>query len=463
MKSPLLKAFAALGMTCAMALTIGCQSKSLKQPGKPLMLIGLDGLEWNVVLEMLDNDRLPNIARLMKDGLYGELSVTKPTLSPIIWTSIATGMTADKHGILGFIHPDRPDRSATEQLYTSADRRVKAFWNILSDYGLRVNTIGWWLTYPAEQVNGVMVAQVNTITPKMRRDGRGIWKGTLVRDLQGQVYPPEAHEKVLAALPAVEQALPALVQDLFKSRGKLVPSYEALLEQSVWAFRADAVYHRVAVDLLERDPNFDLFAVYFGGSDVTGHRFWRFMYPDLYNTATPQAQRRKLGGVVRAYYQYLDGVIGDLVAAAPADVTVMIVSDHGMDPVRTQTTTLGAGLSGGHLNGPAAFFIARGPLVNRGAQEKSRGPLKRSDLVEHGTILDITPTLLAMLGVPVGKDMSGRVMRNVIDRDVLERFKIDYVSSHTDGKWMRSRPSDERARADVGERIEQLRQLGYID
>ncbi len=460
------KFLTALFVTCIAATTFGCQSgpaKPVERPGKPLMLIGIDGLEWDVVLELLGADRLPNIARAMKTGIYGELSVTKPTLSPIIWTSIATGMTSEEHGVTGFIHPDRQRASDGERLYTSADRRVKAFWNILSDYDLRVNTVGWWLTYPAEKVSGTMVAQVNTITPQLRAAGRGIWKGSLVENLEGQVYPPEDQATVLEALPVVEAALPQLVEDIFGDTGKLSPAYAALLEQSMWAFRADAIYHRVARDLLERDPDFDLFAVYFGGSDVVGHRFWRFMYPELYETPTPAALRRKLGEIVRDYYEYLDTVIGDLIAAAPPDVTVIIVSDHGMRAVRKTSTNLGADLSGGHLEGPPAFFILNGPLAATPTPKKYRGPIQRFDLEAYGTILDVTPTMLAMLGVPVGRDMTGRVMKAVINRDVLERHGIDYVSSHTGLLWNRLRPSDERARNDVGERIEQLRQLGYLD
>jgi len=455
---------ALLAALIMIAPALGCRPSRPEREHNPVLLVGLDGLEWNVVLEMLEAERLPNIAALMDGGIYGDLAVTKPTLSPIIWTSIATGVTSERHGVTGFINPARrKEADEGDRLYTSSDRKVKAFWNILSDYDLRVNTVGWWLTYPAEKVNGVMVAQVNTVTPKLRRAGRGIWKGTLVEDLDGQVYPPEMQKTVLKALPVVEKTLPDLIEKIFGETGKLGPAYQALLDQSMWAFRADAVYKQVAVDLLQHDPEFDLFAVYFGGSDVVGHRFWRFMYPQLYATATPASLERKLGGIVRDYYEYLDGVIGQLLAAAPKNVTMMIVSDHGMEAIRTDVTDLGADLSGGHLEAPAAFFLAKGPLVTSTVRGDYRGPIRRFDLVEHGSVLDITPTILAMLGAPVGKDMVGRVMRDVIDPEFLERHGVDYVSSHTGGLWNRLRPSDKRARSEVGERIEQLRQLGYID
>ena len=95
----------------------------------PILLIGLDGVEWAVVLEMLHQDRLPTIAALMQRGAYGRMSTTKPTLSPVIWTSIATGMTAGKHGIRHFIHKQEEEIDGIKRLYTSMDRKTKAFWN----------------------------------------------------------------------------------------------------------------------------------------------------------------------------------------------------------------------------------------------------------------------------------------------------------------------------------------------
>jgi hypothetical protein len=268
---------------------------------------------------------------------------------------------------------------------------------------------------------------------------------------------------VLQALPIVKKRLPSLVESIFGDTSRLGTAYEALREQSIWAFRADAVYHRVAVDLLTREPSFDLFAVYFGGSDVVGHRFWRFMYPELYVTPTLASHKRKLGEIVREYYAYLDSTIGDLVAAAPKNATIMIVSDHGMRAVRTDTEDLGAALSGGHSEGPPAFFLAKGPLLRATPVPAQRGPLRRFDLVEHGSILDVTPTILAILGVPVGRDMVGRVMRDILDPTLLETYGIDYVSSHTGKFWKHMRRSDTRAREDIVERIDQLRQLGYLE
>ena len=111
----------------------------------PVMLIGADGVEWNLVLPMLAEGRLPNIRGLMERGSYGLLETIIPTSSPIIWTTIATGKSRQQHGINGFVYHD-PRRPDAPEIYTSADRTTSAIWNMVSAQDKRANVIGWWMT-----------------------------------------------------------------------------------------------------------------------------------------------------------------------------------------------------------------------------------------------------------------------------------------------------------------------------
>jgi len=432
---------------------------------RPVVLIGIDGLEWGTVLRMIASGRLPTLARLMRDGVFGALEVTKPTLSPIIWTSIATGSTSRKHGIRGFVHGEQKTTDSEGRpavLYSSNDRRVKAFWNIVSDAGRRVHTIGWWLTYPVEEVNGVMVAQVNTVTPQMRRAGQGIWKGHLVEGLRGQVHPTEREAALLAMIPTAAAEAPSLVREILGALPEnAAPVPLQMLEQSIWAFRGDALYHRIALEVLREDRPFDLFAVYFGGADVVGHRFWRHAYPELYRHAPSQDEQRVFGHVLEAYYGYLDTVVASLIAAAPGDANVMIVSDHGMTAVRTTGRFRSPALSGGHLSAPPAVLVAAGPDIRRSGVDPAA--LEAEDLARVGSILDVTPTILALLDIPIGRDMDGDVASALLSPQLLERQPIRYVPTHTERTWFARRPKPVVATgAADNERIEQLRALGYL-
>ena len=201
----------------------------------PIVLVGMDGLEWDVVLEMIQDGRLPALAGLMRRGVFGELQTLQPAWSPTIWTSAATGKLPRKHGITGFVRSSEDKEG--QRLYTSADRRAKAIWNILSDFGRSVTTIGWWVTFPVEQINGVMVAQVNTTTPEAKRAEKGMWKGSLVEGLDGQVHPPERQHEILSIRRIVEEELPGLQERVFgEFSSELAPLPRRLWRNCLWAF-----------------------------------------------------------------------------------------------------------------------------------------------------------------------------------------------------------------------------------
>jgi hypothetical protein len=175
----------ALAMACALT-NLGCLQTRTEPGDRSVLLFAIDGLEWSVMRPLLLAGELPHLRQLFETGQAGRLQTLEPTHSPIIWTSIATGRTPAEHGIEGFVYQHEGER----RIYTSRQRRVKAFWNILTDRGRTVDSIGWWTTYPAEEVQGTMVSQVNVL-----REGgqplQGLWKGGLIDGLPGQVYPPD--------------------------------------------------------------------------------------------------------------------------------------------------------------------------------------------------------------------------------------------------------------------------------
>jgi hypothetical protein len=160
---------------------------------------------------------------------------------------------------------------------------------------------------------------------------------------------------------------------------------------------------------------------------------------------------------------YLDSVIADLLGRAPSDTTTILVGDHGMLPIRTKSSFADATLSGGHLKGPAAFFVAAGPSIRRAKNPPDLGKIKRRNLPLLGSILDIAPTVLALRGIAVGRDMQGDPMVDILDPKFLKDFPIRKVRSHTDRGWFESRDITVVENADPSERLEQLRTLGYLD
>ena len=124
---------------------------------RKVLLIGWDSADWRVLSPLMDEGLLPTLSSLVNRGVMGNLGTIEPILSPIVWTSIATGKLPHKHGVLGFVEPDplgggsRPVGSRT--------RRVRALWNMLSEAGLATHVVGWYAGHPAESINGVCVSE----------------------------------------------------------------------------------------------------------------------------------------------------------------------------------------------------------------------------------------------------------------------------------------------------------------
>ena len=116
-----------------------------------LLLVGWDAADWQMIHPLLDAGRMPNLKRLVDGGVMGNLLTLQPILSPILWTSIATGKRAYLHGVHGFIEP-APDGTALRPT-SSSTRKCKALWNILSQAGKRCHAIGWYASHPAEVIN----------------------------------------------------------------------------------------------------------------------------------------------------------------------------------------------------------------------------------------------------------------------------------------------------------------------
>lgn len=429
----------------------------------PVLVVGMDGLEWDIMAPLLRAGELPNMASLMERGTYGLFGTMHPTWSPRIWTTIATGKKPEQHGILDFVHYDE-DRTPLS-LYTSEDRKTKAWWNILSDAGVRNDTIGWWMTFPVEPVDGVMVAQTNAPV-----DAKGPSKGLLREGVPAQVFPASMEEQVFATMEAQEQEIDATIETIFGKPNLFSPEARQRWDDCRWAFRADSTYLAIALKRAESGPA-PLTSVYFGGTDVVGHRFFASYQPGPFGFSKNSDEVKSFQDVIPAYYRYMDDVLGDLLEAWPKDTTVFVVSDHGMVSQHEEIEMLAkfsngsAGKSkyshtGGHGRAEPGVLLAAGPLIiNQGGDFQAES-FTRQGLQTQGSVLDLCPTLLTIFGVPGAEDMAGQTMAKVLVEEVKA---LPPILTHDDAGWLESRIKTGIQPVDSGGRIHQLENLGYLD
>lgn len=251
----------------------------------PWIVIGIDGGEWRVIRQLWEEGRLPNLRAIAERGSTATLR-TAYARSPVIWTTIATGVVPDRHGITDFVAPT----AAGDVPATSTLRRVPALWNMLSRARRRVAVLGWWATWPAEEVNGV------------------VFSDRALLDLDRRVHAPGLESEVDAAL-----AEAAAAPNAFGGNDL--------------ARRMDQAVARLARRLAAR-REFDLMLVYFRGVDIVSHSDWQSFVPRAFGLAGES------GGEVPRAYEAVDAAVGEILAAAPPYSNVMVVSDHGFRALR---------------------------------------------------------------------------------------------------------------------------------
>ena len=178
-----------------------------------------------------------------------------------------------------------------------------------------------------------------------------------------------------------------------------------------WSFRADATYLSIAQSLLKSEKPFDLMMVYFGGPDVVGHRFWRYMQPELYDHPPSRKEIENLGHVITDYYAYIDRSVGALTDALGPDGSVTIISDHGMQPYGAKFDAAEVSqqkFSAHHFRWSPGVIIAAGSRIRRTPGRQAPEDLTEDGLRPLGSIYDITPTILTWMRIPLGRDMDGR-------------------------------------------------------
>jgi arylsulfatase A-like enzyme len=209
--------------------------------------------------------------------------------------------------------------------------------------------------------------------------------------------------------------------------------------------------------------------VYFGATDVVPHQFWRYHQPEAFRHPPRPERIVRLGEVVNRTYEHADAVLGELLAALPRNANVFVISDHGMQAKHTEldfdaeARTRPERESGGHGGGPPGILVAAGPAIRRAEPSAPIAELTRSDLPTAGAVADITPTILALRRIPIGRDMDGRILDDLLRPSVLEETDVEFVPTHDTPEWLAAHTEAVSERLGSEERIEQLRALGYLD
>ncbi|MBC8512315.1 MAG: alkaline phosphatase family protein [Dehalococcoidia bacterium] len=285
-------------------MSIGGREKSHMVGNNPdgrMLVIGLDSATLDLIGPWVKAGKLPHMARLIKEGASGELESVPNMNSAPAWSSIVTGKNPGKHGIFWFVEDD-PTRYGYTYVNASF-RTAKPIWQLLSEAGRRVGVINVPISYPADPLNGFMLAGIDT---------PGV-------DAPGFCYPPNLYHDLHKELGKyiIEPGLPSLIKAgrIDEAVGTL---YETIIQRTRYARR------------LIMEQSWDFFFIVYTSLDSAGHFFWKYMDPEHFKVSSEE--RDKYEQVIFNVYKMLDDAIGELTDMAGPDTRVMVISDHGMGP-----------------------------------------------------------------------------------------------------------------------------------
>ncbi|NCD32541.1 MAG: tetratricopeptide repeat protein [Spartobacteria bacterium] len=403
---------------------------------KKLLLVGWDSADWSIIRPLLDEGKMPNLAGLIESGVMGDLSTLYPSLSPMIWTSIATGKRPYKHGIYGF---SEPSPHGGVQPVTNLSRKTRTIWNMMHLEGLTSNVVGWWPSHPAEPIRGVMVSNhyQQVVGP--------LDKAWTVKP--GTVHPQRLVEPLAGLRLHPAELTAEHIGPFVPDFGKIDQDKDKRLENIAKTLAECTSVHAAATALMQLEP-WDFMAVYYDSIDHFCHGFMRYHPPRMPMVSEEDFEMYK--DVVTSGYRYHDLMLGALLHLAGPETTVMLISDHGFHAggLRPKATPLEpAGPAVQHRD--YGIFVMKGPGI------------KKDERIYGASVLDIAPTILYAMGKPVGEDMDGvpLISAFVEPEDVRSISTWDEVPGE-DGTHPPEMVMDP---VDSDESMRQLVALGYID
>ncbi|MBI4476803.1 MAG: alkaline phosphatase family protein [Acidobacteria bacterium] len=402
---------------------------ALEAPQAPrVLLIMLDGASLDVIAPAAAEGHLPNFGRILDSGAVMHLASLRPTQPAPIWTAVATGKWPSKNGVrsaalyrvirdaaplsllpdLCFAHALVRFGFLLEEPYSSGALRATPLWNILSHFGVSVGIVGWPLTHPTPPVRGYIVSDrfSRFSEPFEGAERVGIFPAEVMPAVRTAASQPEATSAGAADAAAVE---PAPLPPLLPLQGAIDA-----------ALQADLATERISTLLIEgRGVQFS--AVRYQSLDAAGHYLLRYARPRAFGDVS-EDERRQYGLVLERHYGHIDQIIGRTLARLTPRDLLLVVSGFGMEPLtpgkRLLERTVGnARLSGTHEAAPDGFLLAFGAGIAAGRRPRA-------------SVVDVAPSILYFLGLPVGRDMDGYARTDLFTRAFTADRPIAFIPTY---------------------------------
>lgn len=370
-----------------------------------VLVIGLDGATFDLLLPWMQEGRLPHLAAIRGQSAHGYLRSTIPPVTAPAWASFQTGKNPGKHGLFHFTAYQQGTYET--RIVDASSVRSKTIWQILSDHRKRVGIINVPLTYPPVPVNGFMISGM--LTPQTAK----------------AFYPPELYEELRCEIGNYQIFTPGQAFDYLGVK-RFVDRVAHLAEKRMQA----------ALFLLSKEK-WDFFMVHFQSTDILQHALWGWMDP-THPDFTAKSDEDK--SYVMGFYRDLDHMIGRLQQHVGDETGFIIMSDHGFGPANRRV----------YIN---HWLTEQGLLATSGGSSRRRVIQFAESVVRKGDVLKIRRRLIKSRSRTEG-------LVDLLTRDMLidwSRTKAFALAGPFFGRiYLNCRGREAKGIVDLGEEREEL-------
>lgn len=437
-----------------------------------VFILGIDAVSPDKLDSLMRQGRLPNFARLKAKSAYSEIKTMKPTFSPRIWTTVATGKKPEVNGIKDFtlyhyaflnrwnkIHiPSQvsflkkliePYTAHAVIPISNSQRKVKALWNIASESGISVGLVGWWISWPPEKINGFVVTDHSYFDEIDNNIRRGWYSRAIRGDL---TYPPNLFNELKQFYTPLDSATPETVKNFvhfsdddkakFKDMLQNAPMkrIENPLRLIVLGIFNDNFYSGSAIALIKSRGQPEFMMAYLRSADWISHGSWPYTLPEAEEKGYDKAMISRYKDSVDATYIFIDTWLGKFLDVIEPGTTLIVMSDHGYGPDPDDDSGYGH-----YFPYPGVVFVT-GPNVKAGAK------------IDKASVEDVAVNVLTWLGFPIGEDMVGKPWREIMKDEWNNRHPARTIKTYEAGyvKGVAGQSSEDKSV------MERLKALGYV-
>ena len=382
-------------------IPVASQSQATAKPKAKVVVIGVNGMEWDILRPLLVQGKLPNLAKVIESGTYGKLRTVSSPNCPRVYSTMFTSTQPDEHGVTGFIVGGIT--ANTSML------KEEPIWSILSKGGVSVGMANVPATFPVMPVNGYMISGMLT---RGKNCEDGVLCAPKLSEVEGgdPVYPS-----------AMKAELLKNVGDYYIDCERM-PSAEELKGHEpqvidAWLKKVDVIREQQTklFDYLMTNHPTDFTWFVQSCEDRTGH----WLYPIApYNAGYNPKINSVQPDAFPNQYMAFDKVLGSILKHVDKDTYLFIVSDHGIKPLREfeqkdphahmdheKTTPVIAKHDFADGDDVPGSFVAMGPGIKH--DQRLMG--------FEASVYDIAPTILHLYGIEQPKQMRGHVLSEIFE------------------------------------------------